>query len=104
MENTYLIQRSLEKIYNRLHRYRNKLAKEGIEEIKNQNLKLIVREDRGLRLVNGLPTIWVGKSETDLGDLIKLSKARVPSLYRRYYSDLERMKKILMLTDNDNMG
>ena len=96
MEEKEIIQtKTLEKFYNKLHRYRKRLVIEGIKVIKNEGLELRVREDRGIRLVNGSPTVWVGKKETDMKDLIKLSKKRVPSLYRRYYEGLEKMRNIL---------
>jgi len=87
--------KTLEKIYNKLHRYRKKLILEGIEEIKDKGLRLKIRKDRGLKVINRSPTIYIGEKETDIGDLIDLSKKRVPSLYRRYHQDLEKMGKIL---------
>ena len=88
-------ERTLEKVYNRLIRYRKRLIVEGINWIQSQELELKVRRDRKLRVIDDSPTVWVGEKETDMSEVIELSKNRVPSLYRRYKKELERMKDML---------
>lgn len=90
-----LQRKTIKKTYNRLIRYKKRLIREGIELIKKGELEIKVKEDRGIRLINSSPTIWVGKNETDFSEMIELSKRRIPSLHRRYYQGISKMKKIL---------
>jgi hypothetical protein len=63
-----------EKIYNRLRRYQKRLVVEGLRLVKEKEIDLKVREDRGIRTIDGPPTIWVGEEKSDFGDIIELAK------------------------------
>ena len=96
MDEDEIIKKTVNKIYNRLSRYRKKLFNNGVSEISNRGLEIKLKKDRRLRVVCEFPVIWVKQDNNlDISEILNFSKYNSPSLYRRYHEDLRKMELIL---------
>ena len=77
---------------NRLNRYWSKLVKESLVIAKNKGLEVVVSDSE--TLTSSDIVIKRNGEKVDVSELIELARKNLPSLYRRYYRDLERYSQL----------
>ena len=95
--------REMSKLGNRIHRYKRRLLKEAFRKAANAKINVVLPKDHLFLYESDDSKIFLRKDydkNIDIDPLLNLVKDDFPSLYRRYYSAVQKYEKECQVLEN----